>query len=376
MAKYQINIVNLSLDITKKLKRRMTLHIFNPEHDLAMACNMTNFTAPHAARRLRSGLGFIPALWANPGDSVLVEDAVYAAKAYKKLTRKDFCKPIDITFVEEQDLESLPINNIEPWGWDPAIRNSLIRQGVSKDLMPSLEQIDNIRMLSHRSLAKELLDELRKLPNTIGQAFVCKTIDEIAEKVEAYGQVIVKAPWSSSGRGLRFVEYSIEEPHIHGWLKNMLKAQGCLMVEPYLRKVKDFGMEFYSDGEGHISYCGLSLFQTENGAYIGNILATEHAKEEMISRYISAQLMDAVKTEVQAYLGERLKGLYRGPFGIDMMIVPREDKDGFMIDPCVEINLRRTMGHVALELSPTDDDIKRVMRIVIEDNYQLKIKTL
>lgn len=29
------------------------LHIFNPEHDIALASNLSNFTAPHAGRQLR-----------------------------------------------------------------------------------------------------------------------------------------------------------------------------------------------------------------------------------------------------------------------------------------------------------------------------------
>ena len=51
----------------------MTLHIFNPEHDIALASNLSNFTAPHAGRQLRNDLGFLPALWAQEGDQILVE---------------------------------------------------------------------------------------------------------------------------------------------------------------------------------------------------------------------------------------------------------------------------------------------------------------
>jgi hypothetical protein len=47
------------------------------------------------------------------------------------------------------------------------------------------------------------------------------------------------------------------------------------------------------------------------------------------------------------------------------------------LHPCVEINLRRTMGHVALALSPKDDDLRRVMRIEYSNNnYQLIINRL
>ena len=68
-----------------------------------------------------------------------------------------------------------------------------------------------------------------------------------------------------------------------------------------------------------------------------------------------------------------LAGKYIGPLGVDMMIVAPH----FTLHPCVEINLRRTMGHVALALSPTDDDVRRVMRMEFTENrYKLKITRL
>jgi hypothetical protein len=156
----------------------------------------------------------------------------------------------------------------------------------------------------------------------------------------------------------------------------VVAQQGSVMVEPLYNKVRDFGMEFCADDSG-IHYLGLSLFHTVNGAYEGNILATEMAKREIISRYIPACLLDSVEQKITSSLD---LGNYRGPFGIDMMIV-REDgtekpeEGNCLLHPCVEINLRRTMGHVALAISPTDDDILRVMRIAYNGtNYQLKIQ--
>jgi len=69
-------------------------------------------------------------------------------------------------------------------------------------------------------------------------------------------------------------------------------------------------------------------------------------------------------------MGPMLNGKYRGPFGVDMMIVHGQQP---ALHPCVEINLRRTMGHAALMLTPTDDDICRVMRIEYTGTYTLKI---
>ena len=45
-------------------------------------------------------------------------------------------------------------------------------------------------------------------------------------------------------------------------------------------------------------------------------------------------------------MSSALKDVYTGPFGVDMMIL----NNGY-IHPCVELNLRQTMGHVALALT-------------------------
>lgn len=358
----------------------MTLHIFNPEHDLALASHLANFTAPHAARELRSGLGFLPALWADDGDWVLVEDAGYAAKALEKLSARlgqmGCQRSAQVAFTCRRDVCPLRFEHFDVWGWDASLRNYLLRNRIADvDRLPSLDALDDIRTLSHRASAKPLLAELLKLKGTVGGSEAVTSYERLLAMLYEGRQLVIKAPWSSSGRGVRFFDGKIN-PHFLGWIKNMLNSQGCLMVEPYYRKVKDFGMEFRSDGKGRIAYLGLSLFHTVNGAYAGNILATERAKQEMLSRYVKKGLLNSVKATAKRVLGQAYKGRYAGPFGIDMMVVARDGNDGFALHPCVEINLRRTMGHVALCLAPADDDIKSVMRISTEDNYQLKILPL
>jgi len=195
---------------------------------------------------------------------------------------------------------------------------------------------------------------------------------------------VLKAPWSSSGRGLRFVN-TPDNIALQGWLHNLLQQQGSVMVEPYYRKVKDFGVEFESDGAGSVRVLGLSLFHTSNGAYTGNILATEEEKSESLTRYIPTELLHFVEEKICQCLGPCLAGKYRGPFGIDMMVVAREDGDGFLLHPCVEINLRRTMGHVAIalaQLPPAKGALtayhpQRVMQLIyLNNSYKLKIRRL
>jgi hypothetical protein len=379
----------------------MTLHIFNPEHDIALAANLSNFTAPHAGRQLRNDLGFLPALWAQEGDRVLVQHEESALKAYRRVCHrlvKLGIRAVDsgewIVDNYDKSIFSAPFSalhspfSIAPWGWDRAIRRELERMGMTASLLPTAEQIEQIRQLSHRRTSAQLLPQLQ-MEGTVGEAFECTTIEQVEELYQRYSRLVLKAPWSSSGRGVRFCDaarlVNNEELIMNNWVRNVIKTQGSIMAEPYYNKVRDFGMEFEADAEGRIHYLGLSLFHTVNGAYEGNILATENVKQEMISRYIPACLLDSVKQTIAERL--TLNG-YVGPFGIDMMIVKSIGNGNhnsqlsilnsqLLLHPCVEINLRRTMGHVALSISPTDDDIRAVMRVIYDGNhYKLKINKL
>ena len=344
-----------------------TLHIFNPEHDIALASNLSNFTSPHAGRQLRADIGYLPALWASPDDYVLVDNADDAQTAFARLVHRSFPG-----FVEKRQLARLPIRRVEPWGWDLALRSFLLRYGVAEAVLPSEQDIAVIRDLSHRKTAVDLLRSLA-MEDTVGESVVLESSEAVALQVQRWGRVVVKAPWSSSGRGIRFVDTVLDD-YQSRWLQNVLTRQGAVVVEPYYDKVKDFAMEFESDGCGSVTCLGLSLFHTSNGAYTGNILADEEEKREMISRYVPVDLLDSVQLSICQLLGPVFRGRYQGPFGVDMMIVNGKMSNGkFLLHPCVEINLRRTMGHVAIALSQQCRS-GQVMTVEYTDNrYRLRL---
>ena len=322
----------------------MKLHVFNPEHDLALAANIANFTAPLAGRALRTDLGYIPALWADEGDAVLVEDADKACACFMRLKEQTGFQAEMPLWVTKTKVSSLNIEAIEPWGWDLAIRGQLLRYGVEEKILPTVDEIGEIRRLSHRKQTAYVLEQLLHT-GVVGEAFCCFSVDEIEEKQNTYPDVVLKAPWSSSGRGVRFVHGGMSDA-LRGWVSRLLQTQGSVMLEPFYEKIMDFAMEFSSDGAGTVIYSGLSLFATVNGAYSGNILANEEEKEVIISRYISKECIAYVREKIIELTSALYKEKYSGPFGVDMMVCK-----GGLLHPCVEINLRRTMGHVALSLS-------------------------
>lgn len=345
----------------------MKLLVFNPEHDLALAANLSNFTAPHAGRQLRADLGFIPAIWAAADDYVHVENVEDAERRFLRLTRRPFGR-----FIAKEQICKHKFTAVDVWGWDLAIRAFLLRWGIDAAIMPTATQIDDIRQLSHRRYAMQLLDCLQ-MPGIIGSSCETNQIENIIDRLHSGEHLVVKAPWSSSGRGVRFME---GEMNIYdsGWVRHVIEKQGSVMVEPYYNKVKDFGMEFVSDGCGSVSYVGLSLFQTSNGAYTGNILASEDEKESLISYYIPIDLLRIIQQKICTATGPWLKDRYAGVFGVDMMVIRRDDGDGFLLHPCVEINLRRTMGHVAISLTELTSGLPKLMKIEYDSNiYKMKI---
>ena len=349
----------------------MTLHVFNPEHDIALAYDNKYFTAPHAGRQLRNDLDYLPVLWAEEDDYVLVENVSSAQQHALRLQR--YGKQVQ--FIDKNDVERLSeqIDYVMPWGWDSSVKFHLGQLGVKESVLPEDKTLVDIRQLSNRQFSSAVLRDVQKElsnPILLGKATYIDSIVELESVLQRIGKAVIKAPWSSSGRGVRYVD-SVLDAALANWSKNVIKTQGGIMIEPYYNKVKDFGVEFYSDAEG-VHSVGLSVFHTLNGTYIGNSLADEVEKQSTLSTYISNELLNKVITTLEQLLTTRLKGIYSGPLGVDMMIVT--SKNGFMLHPVVEINLRRTMGHVALALSACEELHNRMMRIDYDgSHYHLHI---
>ena len=102
-------------------------------------------------------------------------------------------------------------------------------------------------------------------------------------------------------------------------------------------------MLFECHHEG-IDFIGYSLFESKNGAYSKNILASNEEIEEMIAGYIPHNALTAIREGLISILFDALAGHYEGFLGVDQMIC----QTGVPIFiPVSEINLRMTMGLIA-----------------------------
>lgn len=347
----------------------MTLHVFNPEHEHALAADLAVFTPPHAARQLRSDLSFLPALWAEDGDVVIVDNVSLARERWMnvKLQRRPDVSFATLGSVKEFFSCGKEVS-VSPWGWDKTIRTTLLRAGVPAEMMPSEEALAVVRRLSNRSLAVRMLTFLADGEGLTGYACVCETYEDVCRFLARHGEIVVKAPWSCSGRGVRYITEGALTDNDSHWIQRVISLQGSVVAEVRCRKEVDFAVEFMAERDGSVRAMGLSLFTTSGSAYTGNVLATEEEKRCHIAEYLPLERLDSVIRRIERLLADSISGAYVGPLGVDMMVTAGDCgaySTLYHLNPCVEINLRRTMGHVALALSERGQ--RGVMGITYED---------
>ena len=287
--------------------------IYNPEHDLCIANGDENFVPPRSA--------------------------VEFAKENTDLSR----------YLERPNKQR---RQIIPWGWNQVLKKRLINEGVDPATLPSEEELQFIRTHSRREFALEVHSRLSGGdPQIIGPDYriVATSVGEIEAFIWANGSAVLKSPLSGSGKGIRFVRERLSESD-EGWCRRTLDKQGSVIVERRFEIIKECAMLFECHHEG-IDFIGYSLFESRNGAYSRNILASNEEIEDIIAGYVSRDMLTAVREELTTILADTLVGHYEGFLGVDQMIC-QADSPVFVpgspvFIPVSEINLRMTMGLIA-----------------------------
>lgn len=319
------------------------LFLFNPENDIALAAGKRGFTPPKNAAELHRCGAML--LWWLGGqdDLVLVNEAdVDNSRCYATEMEACFGKGPEV--ISRINDESVP--KYIPWGWSCNTLWQFKMAGArfnSEDYL----RMDRLRSLSHRRTSIVLNEALAvsgigAFPPIPYEARDKETFLSILEK---WGEVYVKAPWSSTGRGvIRSSDMSVDE--LWRRTEGTIRRQGSVLVEKAMEKVVDFAMLFCSQ-EGKVSFAGYSLFFNGHGSsYGGNLLLTDAEIEAYLMRFVPLKLLTKVASVLCETLTKLVATDYQGYFGVDMMVCV--DANGeYLLAPCVELNLRLTMGVVS-----------------------------
>lgn len=302
------------------------MDIFNPWHDLSLANGDPNYMPPASALRFAKDCeGLMP--WLRNAHSP----------------------------------------EIMTWGWDAALKKLLVQEGVPEKSLPSYETLAVIRNLSHRKTAtmvnQMLLGGLCGCPHIAPlPAREVRTVSAVKKLIEKYGDAAIKAPWSGSGRGLRWGRQGDTPEVTFSWARNIIESQGSIFVEQRVEPVMElaFLYDIWHDSASDVPWLlqnpyaydlhfeGYSIFDTVNGVYRGNVLASNEDLEAMICRLIPREELERLHDILYRVLRCIFAGKYEGLLGVDMFIF--HDGERYILRPCVEVNVRATMGFLARRL--------------------------
>ena len=300
----------------------MNIYWFNPENDIALGLDARGaFTPPRAAVAMRQAGALLPLLWAGDDDRVLT---------------------VDVTDSRDERVVSAVGRGgaLRPWGWSRYAAEVFSRHGASGEQLPVNGLLDQWRALSHRATATALMKTIGVSEDRI--PVVAESVEEAIMAVGRFGgNAMVKLPWSCSGRGVMPVGKDFDRVALERLIGGMIRRQGSVTVEPRLDCVRNFAALFYMEG-GRAEYRGLSVFHTDAaGNYAGNIVAPPSVLIEKLGIDISGTV-----SSLRQGLEQCIKD-YEGWVGVDMMEHRLED-GSMAIAPCIEVNLRMTMGVAAL----------------------------
>lgn len=331
------------------------IHYFNPGHETAVLLRSPNYTAPAHVRKMQKDLSGLPLWYAGEGDYVYVSEDIF--NAFSSALPQGICPRASLLTKEmlKKGIAGLPTLEVTPWGISPHSLHvfELLQEQTMIPLSIPSWKTDYFR-LTGRKTAAECLGRIRSLLRDLSVPAVphfCMSLEEVERYITlGHAPFILKTPYSSSGRGLLWLDRQGLDAKARNWVKGALSKQGSVSIERRLDKVQDFALEFYSDGRGDVRYLGLSVFRTEGrGAYVGNILEEQERMATRITRLVGAEVFLRVRDAVRLILQMVYGSIYKGCLGVDMLVFRQED-GSYAIHPCVEINMRHTMGMVALRI--------------------------
>lgn len=336
------------------------LYIFSATNELAIANGLHSYTPAKHLRDFEEDLAFLPYYFCDNKDIIMIDKHI--SKEYKE--RINCLHDKEVECIKKKDVnlflsKNKNIHSLAPWGWSPKMHYELSR------IKPFCKPLASI-IASWRSNSKEVYSRvfardvlIHILNNTKRESIyipknnipeVITSFNEIVELSQKHNKLVIKTPFSSSGRGMIFLNDGLIHKTYQQWIEGALKTHEYLMVEKYVNKLYDLSFHFEVKGE-EIKHLGnASFFTLDNGQYEGNNITVlpnnfpDNQREfvEKYSEQISNDLLDAF-TKVD------LVHKYQGIIGVDVLLF-LDDNGKLKFHPCLEMNMRYNMGTVTLAL--------------------------
>jgi hypothetical protein len=334
---------------------------FNPTCEYAVANGTTSWQPNRLLQKMEEDLGTLPLFFAKPVDIVLVRK-MPTDEFLQKMEKQGIALPrfalLDDALKNKLNGEKL--NRLMPWGWSPVTHKLFepLKNSCSLPFQhsPVFKWRPASRDLYSKKFGRQILGAVlpqlppeKVLPTSMIPQVVT-TQREMETQISRWGKLMVKAPWSSSGRGLQPITKTPVVPKVWEKLMGIVNEQGYAIAEPLLDKIMDMALQFELK-QGKVTFLGKSIFLTDKkGQYVGNFLksmppdispeAFQFARE--LPRLLIGPLVKTIEAST-------LAKNYEGFFGVDTLLF-RDSAGNLKVTPCLEINLRQNMGLLSLQL--------------------------
>jgi hypothetical protein len=356
------------------------LFVFNPTCEMAVVNGHGSYRPPVRLRQFENELAAISLWLGGKYDSVLVEEAVPETFT-DQLNNWGVSAPQFITSLKKVSC-SLPLE-LHPWGWSPAIHHQFKKIVTDGTAHPMLPWKAAHKMLLSRYTGLELAtivsewikeDAVLSIPQL---PLVLTSPEGIAVLEEGMSSpILLKTPWSASGRGLFKIRDRQENAAANTWVLGKLKQQGALLAEPWLDKLQDISFHFWVEEKG-IQFLGATYFNTDKDGQFLGCYTSPPPIDFLEPLALSGLVERSADWLMQALDRLRINQRYRGPVGIDGLFFKTPEKV-VKLHPCIEVNLRYTMGlvnlFVAKQVHPESVGYWNIQRIASEEWQQWETK--
>jgi hypothetical protein len=361
------------------MKRIGRINYFNPGHETAVLNNSKYYHSPAHVAKMQADLAFLPAWYAAKGDFVFIENPLpddfilsieplnsqvnpvvlnnFALNTIKKNVIESAIARSNPTFLSlwrRDGGEVLHHSTVDLWGISLSsvhfFEEISKRQNLSLAIPCWKEEFRYLgsRFASQKILAS-LLERIPKIEKEILPHFV-SGIEAVEQHIaQSRERFLIKSPYSSSGRGLLWLPLGKLTQSERQILTGMLKKQKQVSIEKVLDKQMDFSMHFEITVQKEVKFIGYSIFQTNaKGAYEKSRLDSQDRLEKQITPFVDKDLLIQTQTALSVIMQEMYAPYYTGAIGVDMMIY--KAGNSYRFHPCVEINMRKSMGYLAIRL--------------------------
>ena len=336
--------------------RTPVLHWFNPnaESHVRAHCCGKEFTPNKMQVALEHDLEMVMLAWCRRDDMVLMRKPP-SREHLARLKGAGFELPEIVALDCPEDIPvGRKLGGLRPWAWSPECSGQLhayaddVQSGVPWQWRQSVPALWFSKEIGVR------LNEMLGLSDGVG----CVCSDETAawsavQQLNKDGDVLLKAPYDCAGRGHQRVKSDSSEQEIRRWITKMLSNHGGVVVEPWLDRVLDFSSLYEMTASGEVKFIGMTEMENDAaGRFIGTRVypkwGTGIPPEVAEFLFREAGVMAWYKVKIPSALSALLEG-YIGPVGVDAMVYRNAD-GSLALRHIIELNVRMTMGRVALEL--------------------------